>query len=520
MIDRLVSALTLLLCTTQVTGQTSAAPATPAAAVLAPQAAASAPPNALPLVVRQALERAGLPTDALAVMVATTGRNSPRLLHRVDEPMQPGSTMKLVTSVVALDRLGPNHRGRTELLTSAAQENDVLQGDLVLRGGADPELGLPQLWALLNELRWQGIREIAGDMLLDRTLFRPQRLDIGQPPFDEAPEFGYNVIPDALFISGNLMGLELRSDKAGVQARALPPLAGILLDTAGVALGDKPCKDWDDDWRAPRVQQVDGFISIALQGAFPRDCVRRVDMQLIDRTALAERQLRWLWEGLGGTWRGTAREAATPSGARLLASRVSRPWGETLRGMNKRSDNALTRLLYLSLGADAQSKRADAPAHTADAAAAEVQRWMREQKIDASSLVLDNGSGLSRTERLSARLLVEMLQAVQAGAMAPELMMSLPLAGVDGTLRNRMKSGPAFGRARLKTGTLRNVTALAGYVPDGQGRLWSVAAIINHPQAGAGRPALDALIQWVAQGGPAQREPPPKPPAKPKPPRR
>ncbi len=122
---------------------------------------------------------------------------------------------------------------------------------------------------------------------------------------------------------------------------------------------------------------------------------------------------------------------------------------------------------------------------------------------DASTLHdLHDGSGLSRSERVTPRQLALMLKAPHAGRQAPELMLSLPVAGVDGTLRQRLKTGPATGLARLKTGTLRNVAALAGYVPDAQGKLWIMAAMVNHDNAEKARPALDALVDWVAQAGP------------------
>ena len=143
----------------------------------------------LPAAVAEALQRARLPYQALAAVVLPVGQiagNGPMALMapgaqnarhagispgwawQADSLMAPASTAKLVTTIVALDRLGPNMRGFTELLTDAPQQGDVLAGDLVLRGGADTELGLPQLWALLAELRWQGVREIAGDIVLDR----------------------------------------------------------------------------------------------------------------------------------------------------------------------------------------------------------------------------------------------------------------------------------------------------------------------------------------------------------------
>ena len=511
----------------------------------------------LPAAVSEALQRAKVPADALAAVVLPLTRLGARWQYQADRPMQPGSTMKLVTSIVALDLLGPNHRGFTELLTAAPQQGErgeVLAGDLVLRGGADPELGLPQLWAMLAELRHgAGIREIAGDIVIDRTLFRPHRPELGLPPFDEQPEFPYNVVPDALQLGGNLLAIEITSQDPGrpgeISARAVPPLPGLLIDASAMRLTDRACKDWDADWLSPA--QVDepepGTLQVRLQGGFPRACTQRQDLQLIDRLALAERQLRWVWQGLGGEWRGVAREAgtpliasvspaaaaaaaaaapgqpaplpgantlapgvawagtpaATPPGVRLLARRVARPWGEVLRTMNKQSDNAFTRLLFLELGLAGMADEPGTP--TAALADRAVRRWLVDHDIGSAGLVLDNGSGLSRSERLTPRQLALVLKAALQGRWAPELLMSLPIAGVDGTMRNRLKTSPAAGTARLKTGTLRNVTGLAGVVTDPQGRAWALAAMVNHDNAAAARPALDALADWVARGGMALR---------------
>ncbi len=494
----------------------------------------------LPPAVLEALAQAQLPVDALAATVLPVFGPGPRWLHQADRAMQPASVMKLVTSIVALDRIGPNHRGSTELWTRAARggaASDSLLGDLVLRGGADVEFGLPQLWALLLELRESGIAQIDGNIVLDRLLFNPPRPDIGVPPFDDQPEFPYNVVPDALHLTGSLVEVALASDGQTISAHTVPALPALTIDTSELRFTERACRNWDKDWVTPprRVLDADGTLRVVLQGGFPRHCSQRQALQLIDRNALAERQLRWIWQSLGGRWNGrvleaeralvpalpaiplplaglqlpaaaltaaTAAAAAMPGDAdapRLLARHQARPWGELLREVNKRSDNAYTRMLYLLLGVNAMAAEPGTP--TATLAAREVQRWLQAQRIASAGLVLDNGSGLSRSERISPRQLAMMLQTAQQGPWASELMMSLPLAGVDGSMRNRLKASPAGGWARIKTGSLRNVVALAGYVPDPQGRLWAVAAMINHDQASAGRPALDALLDWVARGG-------------------
>jgi D-alanyl-D-alanine carboxypeptidase/D-alanyl-D-alanine-endopeptidase (penicillin-binding protein 4) len=461
----------------------------------------------LPPTVLAALTQAGIPGDALgAIAIPLTTRWARSWQHHALRPMQPGSTMKLVTSVVALDRLGPNLRGRTELLATGRIDGDLLDGDLVLKGGADTELDLPALWQMLFELRQRGVREIAGELLLDRTLFRPPRIDLGLPPFDESPEWPYNMIPDALMLSGNLTGLALSSDGSRVSARLTPPLEGIEVDASAMSLNEnRPCADWDDGWQPARVERSNDLgarYRIELRGDFPHRCEATARLQLLDRDVIAERLVRAVWASLGGRWQrppGSVREAATPPDAASIAVHESRPWGEVLRSVNKRSDNPLSRLLFLQLGVAAMTLDPSTP--TLMLARREVERWFDEQRIDRRGLILDNGSGLSRSARIAPHSMALMLRAAYSGKHAPELLMSLPVAGVDGSLRRRLQGTPAEGWARLKTGALKNVVALAGYVRDTRGDTWAVVAIINHELAGQGRPALDALIEWVVGSG-------------------
>jgi D-alanyl-D-alanine carboxypeptidase/D-alanyl-D-alanine-endopeptidase (penicillin-binding protein 4) len=478
-----------------------------AMALLAPLAHAQ---DTLPPAVLQALDAAGLPPGALAVAAVPLAHAAPPWGHQMQRPMQPGSAMKVLTSIVALDQLGPNHRGFTELATAAPLEAGTLRGELVLRGGADAELGIAQLWALLVDLRAAGVRHIEGGLVVDRTRYRPARLDVGLPPFDSAPEFPYNVIPDALHLAGSLLPLQLRATDSGVLAATVPPIEGLALDSSGMALVDARCSDWDDHWKGAQVQAAGAELRVVLDGAFPRGCIVRTELQLVDRQALTERLFRTLWQGLGGTWTGRASEGPAPPGTRVLARRLARPWGELLRHLNKASDNAWTRLLFLELGVPAM--QAEPTRSTAELADAAVRRWLRAAGIDDAGLVTDNGSGLSRSERISPWQLARALAVASQGRHAADLAMSLPTAGVDGTMRNRLKASPAAGWARLKTGTLRNVVALAGYVRDAQGRPWAVAMMINDEQrASRGRPVLDALVDHIARQGLAALALPPGP---------
>lgn len=450
----------------------------------------------MPAPVQAALDKAGLPADSLGMVLQPLDGSRPALRQRADDAMAPASTMKLVTATVALDKLGINHRGRTELLAGSGPVGGIIDGPLILRGGADPDLDWPALWWLLRQLRESGVREIRGGLVIDRTLFNPTRLDLGLPPFDEAPEFDYNVIPDALHLNGSLLDFELQATTTGVAARTLPALPRLAVDAGAMTLSARPCKDWDEDWKHALVQPAPDGLTLKLQGAFPAGCRQRAPLQIVDRQWLAVHAVRQFWAELGGTMGPGDAEGPAPAGAVVLATHRGRPLAEVMRGVMKRSDNALTRLVYLQLGA--QAARPDEPTRAASERV--VRDWLAGHGIDAAALVLDNGSGLSRSERVSPALLAGVLRAGQRGAQAPELLATLPIAGVDGTLSRRLKDGPAAGQARLKTGTLRDAVGLAGFVPDAAGRTWVFVALLNHPEAARkGRPVLDALVNWVAE---------------------
>jgi D-alanyl-D-alanine carboxypeptidase/D-alanyl-D-alanine-endopeptidase (penicillin-binding protein 4) len=449
-------------------------------------------PNQLPASVRDELTRQQLPASALAFKAYPLGARNDGFDWQADVPMRTGSTMKAVTAIVALDRLGPNWRGRTDLLAAGALSDGVLDGALVLRGGADADLDWGGLWQLLRQAREAGIRDVRGGLVIDRSLFQPERED-RVPPFDEAPEFPYNVIPDALHLNGNLLELHLSADATQAQARWFPAWAGLQVDASGLQLVDAPCAQWEDHWQLPLVEaNATGWV-VKLRGAFPRNCRQVQGLNLFDRDEVAKTALLQVWRELGGV-AAAASTGATPAGARVVASHRARPLAEVLRSTMKSSDNALTRLVYLRLGAQ-QAGATD----TRAAAQAQVRAWIAQRQLDGSSLVLENGSGLSRSERLSPTLLAQILEAASKEPYAPELMSSLPLAGVDGTMSRRLKDTPAQARARLKTGTLRDTVGLAGFVQDARNRTWVVAALVNHEaDASRGRAVVDALMAHIA----------------------
>ena len=451
----------------------------------------------LPQAVSAPMRAAAIPEESIGVLVQRLSDGRVLLAHNAERAFAPASTLKVLTSLAVLETLGPAYRGRSELLSRGEPADGVLNEDLVLRGQADVDLDWRALEHLLQVLRLRGVREIRGDLLLDRTFFDPPRTDVGLAPFDEAPEFRYNFVPDALMLNTNLLHLDLVSDAREVRVAMTPALEGVSV-TSAFKLGERACEDWEDGWMQPEVKKgLAGGLQIRLQGEFPRNCTADTAVNVLDRVTFADRLFRAMWKRLGGTFTGRVRDGAAASDARVLAEHKSRPLLDVVRDVNKRSDNPVTRVLYLALGA---SNAVVSGRPTADAAEREVHAWMKRRGIDPEGLVLENGSGLSRKERIRPAQLAAVLRAAAASPWAPEFASSLPIVAVDGGMRTRLRGSPAAERARIKTGTLRDVSAIAGYVTDEAGEAWVVVAMVNHESANksVARPILDALIDWVA----------------------
>jgi D-alanyl-D-alanine carboxypeptidase/D-alanyl-D-alanine-endopeptidase (penicillin-binding protein 4) len=466
--------------------------------------------QSLPQSVTLALQQAGVPTSALAVMVQPVDRSAPKLAIHEDVPMSPASTMKLVTSGIALEELGPTYKWKTQLLSDVpskkisnrtlnnALKKNTLRGALYLRGGGAPDLSWERIGMMLRTLYDQGIHRIEGDLILDRSFFQPSRFDLNLPPFDETPDAYYNVIPDALLVNSNLTSFELDSTQKKMQSRLSSPMARARLNNR-MTVGDFPCAQWEERWIPPTIKTDRRHrTTITLNGEFPRGCKITNSLNILDRNLYIESLVRQLWTEMGGQWTGHAIDGIVPPTASVLVEKSSDSLADNLRIINKRSDNAMTRLLYLSLGAELSAKVTGVTSF--NAAQERVRQWMRQQGIDDQGFVIENGSGLSRSERISAKQMSSFLLHLSQSNWFSEFSASLPIVAVDGTMRKRLVGTAAAARARIKTGTLRDTVAVAGYVRDQQNRHWVVVGMINHEDAAKARPALDALIAWVASG--------------------
>jgi|SRR5579859_4133374 len=446
----------------------------------------------LPSATLKALRAAGIPENSVAAWVQEVGVAQPRLAWRADAPMNPASAMKLVTTYAALELLGPAFRWKTEV---------YLDGEnLVLRGTGDPKLNYESFWMLLRNLRGRGLRELRGDVVLDRSYFAPMPHD----PFDNDTFRPYNVTPDALLV--NFKSLRFTfipdGDKA-VRVFAEPSLPGMeLVNQLRPGAGECP-----DGTRAFREQIQASFESrpprASFVGVYPLSCgERELNVALHDPQDYIAAMIRQLWSEMGGTWSGGVREGSVSPAARLIYVHESEPLAELVRDINKFSNNVMARQLFLTLGAE----RSGPPARPEESARV-IRDWLAAKKIAAPELVLENGSGLSRVERISARHLATLLQAAWRSPVMPELVSSLPIVATDGTMKKRLRAEPVAGSAHIKTGLLSDARTIAGYVLDRQGRRQVVVMMVNHPRAPQADAAMDALIEAVYQSATGRARP-------------
>ena len=451
----------------------------------------------LPADVLAALNKAKVPRDAVSLLVTradSSAKDAPRLAHRIDSPMNPASVMKLVTTYAALDLLGPAYTWSTPVYVDGSIRDGTLHGNVVIVGQGDPKLVVERLWLLLRRLQGLGIDHIHGDIILDNSAFELPITDAAS--FDGEPLRPYNASPDALLINYKSLVMTFTPNLSEQVARVQydPPLAGVQTQ-ATVPLIQGEC----GDYRSALKAELNDPSTIRFKGGYPASCMEKAwPLAYMDPSSFAQRTILGMWQTIGGKMTGQVRWGKLPAhlqakGATFEAT--SATLGELVRDINKYSNNVMAQQVYLTLGR--LLDKPTAPTGTFNAAHNVLQRWWLERISPEGMPLLENGSGLSRQERISAQALGNMLQVAYRSPQMPELMASLPITGIDGTMRR--SKAQSKGIAHLKTGSLNNVVAVAGYVLAQSGQRYVLVALMNHPNANAARPAIEALVDWTAQ---------------------
>ncbi len=419
----------------------------------------SASANQLPSPnINKALKANKINSEALsAVTIPLSGPGKSAFMN-ADVLINPASTMKLVTTYAALELLGPAFQWKTEFFTDGTLKDGVLDGNLYLKGGGDPKLNMERLWLLLRDLRANGVRHISGDLILDRSHFAPPPVSVFDDDQNDQSK-PFLVEPDSLLINFKSQRFIVRGESNGAQVVMEPPIGSIELIN-NVKL--QPAKNCNNPVINYLPQDNGHTLTVTVSGHIAPGCSTQNYLALLDHSRYAAGIVRSIWQEMGGTILGNDMLGQTPKDARLLVRAYSPDLVEVIARFRNAADSD-------------------------DAAAARrvINDLFIKKKIATYGLIVENGSGLSRKERISARQLGMMLEAAWKGPYAAEFISSLPIVAMDGTMRRRLRNSQLAGQAHIKTGTLNNVRAIAGF---------SRVAIINHPQPWGASAILDQVL--------------------------
>ncbi len=458
----------------------------------------------LPAKVAELLKRAQIGSKDIALYAQAIDASDPLISINAQEPMVLASTAKLITALSALELLGPDYRWRTTAYLSTPLRQGRIDGDLILVGGGDPSLNDQQLLAWFGKMYKRGLREIGGDIVLDRQAFQhaeKDRANTPKPSWDNP----HHVNPDAFLLNEGQLEVLLRSGARGLEVSLRPELPAITLElqiqNSTLACADRK-RPVTIDWR-----EADS--SIVVGGEWSKDCSpQSFGLAPWSNAELSAQTVALLWRKAGGVLDGSVSErvamvASKPSRAaprpavhKAWMMIESAPLSELIKPINKWSNNVVSRQVFLSLSAEFPKRFA-----SSESAQESLSSWLATRGLNTSEIKLDNGSGLSREERGHALVLARLLIDAWPSWIGRALRESMSIVGIDGTMGGRLKTSPVAGNAFLKTGSLNAVRAVAGYVRSASGKHYAIVANVNHEEAHRALPAIDAFIEWVYLNG-------------------
>lgn len=486
-------------------------------------ALASSPPKAIdiPPAVLQSLVKNQIPRDAVSISVlelpSVAGGEVREVLDwRAKQAMNPASAIKLLTTLAALDLLGPQYRWNTNVYTDGTIKNGLLKGNIYLRGSGDPKLVPEELGRMMKGLRDLGIARIDGNLIFDRSAYSPEVME--HATIDGESMRSYNVPPDPLLYAFRTLSFQLSQgrEEGKIAIHYTPSLTQFKVNNQ-LRPSNQACDAWRKQVQFELVKQLGPGVSrpdqweALFNGEFPTAC-KSVAYNIVafDANTFLTLGFAAAWELAGGTWakQPLGKSGDLPLFARPLLEFQGGPLIHAVNDINKFSNNVMARQVFLTLALDRLGKPA-----SIEASDRVLQAWLKQRGLHFPELVLENGSGLSRNEAISARHLNDLLVTARQLPSAELFVQSLPLAGTDGTMKNRLirqlrqflhlKTKP---EARIKTGSLTEVRAISGYVISQSGKTYAVSSFINHPNAFRGLDAHDQLLTWLLTGGPDPKQ--------------
>ncbi len=442
----------------------------------------------------------------IAVSVYDLESGTPLYQHDADKGMSLASNAKLLTAIAGLGTLGAGFRWRTAVFIddkSLDETTGIVKGNLYVRGRGDPTLTVNDLRALATEIAARGIRTIQGQLVIDGSYFDA---DVDAPHFDEQPKerAAFRAPVAAFGVSRSAVLVNVIGEPGGTTKVWLEPNPGDLIkikksEVTSISEGRTrirvdvkavgPKKDTLEIEVTGQIRYGDGHYWAKRRVDDPQRYAAEVFKQVLD-----DRGIKFTKKAIGS--------APVPLNAQPITLHDSQPLGSIVREMNKSSDNYFAETLLKTLGAE--TRATPGPAAWADGQAA-LQLFLAKLGLPPGTYRSENGSGLFGSTQVSANQMVTLLRgAYHDFRIGPDLMGSLPVGGMDGTLARRWRTSAARGRVRAKTGTLATVTTLCGYVAVDGARPVAFSVLVNDIPTGQKGPAramaddmLDAIVAYL-----------------------
>lgn len=446
----------------------------------------------LPSSVQAALQGQQLKASQLAASLVPLDGGSLSLAWHSRDKVPPASTEKVITTLAALELLGPHYQWTTDFSYTGRLEEGVLKGTLYIRGGGDPQYTVEDLWRDLGYLKSRGIYRIEGDIAIDRSLFH---VTPDEGAFDRQADRPYNKEADAALLNYQTVSLKIEPDEQRGSAllTATPALAGLSYPREVKLLRAKGC--WQ--WRQKLEADLEDPWTPAFDGGFPRECESKTYSYVIhDPVAYWQAALQPLLAQYDMIWQGRVIEGTAPAEALPLLRSYSDDLAVIVRLTNKFSNNVFARHLLLTVGYEAYGRSEPARYEMGREA---LGRWLADSVgIRPGEIYVENGSGLSRKSFVTPQAMTRLIAYGWRSPRMPDWITSFPISGMDGTM---MKRPVATGSAYLKTGLLSQVKAVAGIIQAQSGHRYALFASVHGAKATYSDEPLDRLIEWVYRNG-------------------
>lgn len=424
--------------------------------------------------IETAIKKAGLSKQDLGIYLSEgTGKHEKIVINLNGEALMiPASITKLATASAVLDGLPPGHRIKTKLLMATKPQGEIHKGHLYLQGGGDPSFVSENMWYLVNAFTRHGVKKIEGDIYVDDSLFDTVRYDSSRQK--ERVDRAYDAPAGAMSFNWNSVNIFIQPRKVGEAPNIIvdPENEYIrLINTAKTVSGgaNKLIVDRQESKNfAGDTLKISGTVGVNHPELLVFKNITQPDIWsgFNLRSFLAQR-------GISVT--GDVKTGTAPKNAVLVAESESKPVEQMVADMNKFSNNYVAEMLTKNLGIRKKTHKI-----SLQDGMSYIEEHLRKLGIPSEQMRIQSPSGLSRQNKMSAFAMWKVLDAAHDNfQVQPEFMNSLPIAGVDGTLKRRMKGTSAERWVRAKTGFLTNVVSLAGYAGNDKGSLYTFAFIYN-----------------------------------------